>query len=77
MIDTPISTTYAKIGSGIAVDPNLEEEQVLDARLTVTTTKKGEICAMQKGGSGAFTEEEVLNTIDRGIKKAKDLRKLV
>jgi exosome complex component RRP42 len=77
MVETPISTTYLKLGTGIAVDPNLEEEQVLDARLTVTTTKKGEICAMQKGGSGAFTEEEVLNTIDRGIKKAKDLRKLV
>jgi exosome complex component RRP42 len=73
--EIPISTTYAKIGKAIALDPNLEEEQILDARLTVTTTKKGELCAMQKGGRGAFTEEEVLNTIDRGIQKAKEIRK--
>lgn len=75
--ETPISTTFAKIGGAIAVDPNLEEEQVLDARLTIATTKKGEIAAMQKGGSGAFTQEEILNTIDRGLEKAKELRKLL
>jgi len=77
IVDKPISTTYAKIGSAIAVDPFLEEEQVLDARLTITTTKKGEICAMQKGAGGSFTAEEVLNTIDRGIEKTKELRKLL
>jgi exosome complex component RRP42 len=77
IVDKPISTTYAKLGSAIAVDPHLEEEQVLDARLTITTTKKGEICAMQKGEGGAFTAEEVLNTVDRGIEKAKELRKLL
>ena len=75
--DKPVSTTYAKIGTAIAVDPSLEEEQVLDARLTLATTKDGDLCAMQKGGSGAFSQEEVLNTIDRGIEKAKVLRKLL
>lgn len=77
VVDKPISTTYAKLGSAIAVDPMLEEEQVLNARLTVTTTKKNEICAMQKGEKGSFTQEEILNTIDRGIEKAKELRKLL
>ncbi len=77
IVDLPISTTYAKLGNAIAIDPSLEEEQVLDARLTVTTTKKGELCAMQKGENGFFTKEEILNTIDRGIDKAKELRKLL
>ena len=77
IVEQPISTTFAKIGNTIIADPSLEEEQILDTRLTVTTTSKGEICAMQKGVSGTFTQEEVLNTIDRGIKKAKELRKLV
>jgi exosome complex component RRP42 len=73
----PISTTYAKIGGAIAVDPYLEEEQVLDARLTIATTENGNIHAMQKGGGGSFTQSEVLNIIDRGIEKAKELRKLL
>jgi exosome complex component RRP42 len=77
IVEKPISTTYAKIGNGIAVDPALEEEQVIDSRLTIATTQKGDLCAMQKGGSGSFTQEEILNTIDRGIKKAKELRKLL
>ncbi|RMF88835.1 MAG: exosome complex protein Rrp42 [Methanobacteriota archaeon] len=75
--EKPISTTYAKIGGTVVLDPSLEEEQVLDARLTLATVESGDLCAMQKGGSGAFTKEEVLNTIDRGIEKAKELRKLL
>jgi exosome complex component RRP42 len=75
--EKPISTTYAKIGSAVILDPSLEEEQVLDARLTLATIESGDLCAMQKGEGGAFTKEEVLNTIDRGIKKAKELRKLL
>jgi exosome complex component RRP42 len=77
LTEKPISTTYAKIGRAIAVDPYLEEEQVLDARLTIASTQKGEICAMQKGMSGSFSKEEVISTIDRGIEKAKELRKLL
>lgn len=77
LTDKPISTTYVKIGNTIAVDPSLDEEQILDARLTIASTQKGDVCAMQKGGSGAFTKEELLNTIDRGIGKAKELRKLL
>jgi len=75
--DKPVSTTFAKIGTAIALDPSLEEEQVLDARLTIATNQENELCAMQKGGSGFFTKEEILNTVDRGIERAKELRKLL
>ncbi len=73
--DLPVETTFAKIGDNIVVDPILDEEQVMDARLTVAYTKKGDICAMQKGGVGTFTEKEILEVIDRGLEKSKELRK--
>ncbi|MFQ5887301.1 MAG: exosome complex protein Rrp42, partial [Candidatus Hydrothermarchaeales archaeon] len=73
----PISTTFAKVNDSIFVDPCLDEEQVLDARLTVATTEKGDICAMQKGGPGTFKSQEIIDTINRGREKAKELRKLL
>jgi exosome complex component RRP42 len=73
----PIETTFAKIGSGIVVDPVLDEERVMDARLTVATDQKGDMCAMQKGGEGTFTPDEIFETVERGAKKAKELRKLL
>ncbi|MCW3992968.1 MAG: exosome complex protein Rrp42, partial [Candidatus Bathyarchaeota archaeon] len=48
----PIAVTFAKINDKLIVDPWLEEEQIMDARLTVTTDDDGNVCAMQKGGSG-------------------------
>lgn len=73
----PVETTFAKIGSGVVLDPNLDEERVMDARLTVATDQKGDMCAMQKGGEGTFTQDEILETVERGAKKAKELRKLL
>lgn len=75
VVDKPVETTYAKIGKNIILDPSLDEELVMDARLTVATTEKGEICAMQKGGSGTFTRDEILDIVSRSIDKAKELRK--
>ncbi|MBU2559451.1 exosome complex protein Rrp42 [archaeon] len=73
----PVETTFAKIGSGVVLDPNLDEERVMDARLTVATDKSGDMCAMQKGGEGTFTPDEIFETVERGAKKAKELQKLL
>ncbi|NOZ58987.1 MAG: exosome complex protein Rrp42 [Euryarchaeota archaeon] len=75
IVDTPVEVTFAKIGDHILVDPCLEEEEVLDARLTIGYNEKGEIVAMQKGGSGTFTQEEILDIVRRGREKAEFLRK--
>lgn len=78
MRDTPVEVTWAKIGDKILLDPNLEEEQSLDARLTVAYTENGDICAMQKGGgSGTFTSEEIIEIVNKGRLKAEELRKLI
>ncbi len=75
--DKPIETTFVKIDGDIVLDPILDEELVLDARITIGTNEKGEMCAMQKGGSGTFTQDEIIDLVNKSREKAKDLRKLI
>jgi exosome complex component RRP42 len=75
--DIPIAVTVVKISDKLFIDPNLEEEHNLDARITITTNKNGEICSIQKGGKGYFTMEEILKAADLSISKGKELRKLI
>lgn len=75
--DYPISVTVAKINDHLLVDPSLKEENMMDARLTVAFNKKGDVCAMQKGGVGPLKTSEVLEVIEIARKKAKELRKIM
>jgi len=77
MRNYPIAVTFAKIGDKIMVDPWLEEEQVMDARLTLTVEKDGKICATQKGEDGYFTPQEIFEASKIAQQKAVELRKLV
>jgi len=74
---TPIAVTVLKIGENILVDPVHEEETSLDARLTVTTTEKGIICALQKGGDQVISIDEVGKMVDLALEKAGVLRGLL
>lgn len=73
----PVACTSVKIGDIVLVDPNLDEDETADARLTVTTDGEGDIRAMQKGLSGSFTIAEVKAIIKTAGIKAKELRALV
>lgn len=73
----PVATTFAKIGDKFVVDPDLEEEQVMDARLTITVEKDGKICALQKGGNGYFAAQQIYEASKIAQQKAMELRKLV
>jgi len=73
----PVAVTFAKINNQLVVDPWLEEENVMDARLTITFEKDGKICAIQKGGSGCFTTKQILEAVKIASEKSKELRKLV
>jgi exosome complex component RRP42 len=55
----PVSITMAKIGNYIVVDPNGDEWASMDARITITSDSDGNICALQKGGSNGFTQDEI------------------
>ena len=71
----PLLVTIYKVGETLLVDPTLEEEQAFDARLTVTTTEDGKLCALQKGGEEPLTIDEVNKMVELGIEKANELRK--
>ncbi|UCB59970.1 MAG: exosome complex protein Rrp42 [Candidatus Bathyarchaeota archaeon] len=73
----PIAVTFAKINGKFVVDPWLEEEQVMDARLTMTFGKDDKICALQKGGTGYFTKEQILEIANIAQEKTSEIRKLV
>ena len=71
----PIPCTTAKIGTSLLMDPELDEEYAMDARLTVATTDN--VNAMQKGGNGAFKEDEIMAAVDSAYEKGRDIRKLI
>jgi exosome complex component RRP42 len=77
MLNYPVPTTSVKIDGTIVLDPCLEEEQVMSCRLTVTTDKDDKVCAMQKGGLGVFTPDEVKQVVSTSISKSRDLREKI
>ena len=70
----PVSVTAAKIKDVIVIDPNLQEEQIADARLTVATDENGDIRAMQKGLRGSFSYEEVNRVMGLALKASEVVR---
>jgi len=77
MQNYPVSITTVKVDSVTVLDPCLEEEQVMSCRLTVTTGKDDNICAMQKGGLGFLSPDEIKQIVSTSISKAKDLREKI
>jgi exosome complex component RRP42 len=71
----PITVTLGKINNKLIVDPWLEEEQVIDSRLSIAFNDEGNICAMQKGCAGYFTQQQILESIKLAQEKAAELRK--
>ncbi len=75
--ELPVPVTVLKIGDKLIVDPVSDEEESIDARLTVATTEDGKVCAIQKGGDVALKSEDIEKMVDISIKKGKELRKLI
>lgn len=73
--DFPITVTVIKIGNNFIVDPDSEEEKVIDARLTVASLSDGTLCALQKGGDYPLTAEDIEKMIHIALEKSKELRK--
>lgn len=70
----PVSITVTKIRDKFLIDPNEEEENAIEARLTVAFTKDGNICAMQKGEKTPLSIEDIDKMIEIAKVKAKELR---
>ena len=65
----------AKSTTILITDPWIEEEQVMDSRITMAINEDGNICAVQKGGSGYFTPQQILEATKIALEKAAELRK--
>jgi exosome complex component RRP42 len=74
--NTITSCTFAKIADNIVLDPDRNEEEFMDCRLTIANDENS-IRAMQKGLSGSFTPKELENLMDITFDKSKELRKHV
>jgi exosome complex component RRP42 len=67
----PFSMTFYKIGNSILTDPNRDEEDTADARLTLAISKPAKehiINAMQKGGITPLSEEDLKKIIEQSEK---------
>jgi len=67
----------AEIDGKLIVDPWLDEEEVMNARLTISFDKDGRICAMQKGGSGTLSPQQIIEAVKIAKEKSEELRSLV
>ena len=67
-------STFVKIGNGLILDPSLEEEEILEARITIGVTDEGNhICSMQKGGEVPLTRDEILDAVHMAFTTKDDL----
>jgi exosome complex component RRP42 len=73
----PLTTTYHKLGNSMFIDPDTEEEEASEARLSVAVSqlkKEDYINALQKGGSIPFSAEEMAYILDNVSKVHKKLQ---
>ncbi len=73
----PIPVTVCKVGDHLIVDPTKIEEDLIEARLTITSLEDEYICSLQKGGNVPITVEEVEEMFNIAVEKGKELRALL
>jgi len=74
MRETPVAVTMAEVEGNILVDTNFNEENAATSRLTVISNADGSLSGMQKSGSGGLKEEEIVEMVEVGIEKAREIR---
>lgn len=71
--DSVLSCTVHKIGEHLIVDPNQEEEDASETRVTIGMAKDGSIHSMQKGEEKELEIEEFYKVLDLAEKGYKTL----
>lgn len=77
VVAKPINITVGKVGDKYILDPILEEEDVLDSKLSISVRDDNSICALQKQGKHEFDVEDIEKMVDIAIKKSGEIRKLL
>ncbi len=73
----PISVTAVRIGDSVLLDPTMEEEACMDARLTITSASDGNLVAVQKGYTGPFTINQILRSVEIARIKGEEIRSTI
>ena len=68
LVKMPVECSLAKIGKHILVDPGLDEERWMDSKLTVASIND-RIHALQKGGKGTLSLEDIEKMLKIAIEK--------
>ncbi len=74
--EIPISLTIHKIGDNLIVDPNKEEEDISETRVTIAS-HEGTIHSMQKGKAKELSIEEFNNVLDLVEKTEREIFKKI
>ena len=74
ILKKPIMCTFGKINGELFLDPSEREEEVMDAILCIALDDRNTVNAMQKGGSGTFTFDEVAEIVKKAKIACKSLR---
>jgi len=72
-----VTVTIGLIEGYLIVDPSLEEELALDARLTIAVDSTGRIVGMQKTGMEGFKTSMLDQIIELALKKARELHSII
>ncbi|MEM0148113.1 MAG: exosome complex protein Rrp42 [Candidatus Micrarchaeaceae archaeon] len=70
------SATFGKIGDSLLLDPNINEESIEEARITIASDDEN-IRAIQKGLHGSFTQKEIEEAIDATFEQHEKLKKIL
>lgn len=73
----PLSVTLAKIENSIIADPSLEEERVMETRLTISIDGDDTVTSMQKYGATPLTRQEISDCVERASKIVKKMRNML
>ena len=71
-----LSLTFYKVGDSLILDPNRNEEDAAEARVTLALAKYNDeviISAMQKGGMTSVTADELLEIVGQSEKSYKEI----
>ena len=68
-----VTVTLGKIDDVLLVDPDYEEEAVLNAKITMAITGDGLIAGIQKTGQSSVTEEEALKVAEISLGKGNEI----
>ncbi|MCD6085067.1 MAG: exosome complex protein Rrp42 [Desulfurococcales archaeon] len=72
-----VTVTIGKIDKIMLVDPDIEEETVLDTKLVIAVSDDERIAGLQKSGMGALDKNEVLKMTELAMKKGKEIIEVV